>query len=160
MEGGSGRSVSLSRSRIALRASGTTGENNVRNHIPSSSRNHILSSSRNHILSSSRNRRRRYPGSMDDAPFPPCGHPSASEAPSIAAANGVLRFRMSERPKGASSEPAVRCEKRRESGAAGRLRGTSGFAYFCRAESRSHQLAKRAAKRLLIRPDPEHRIKH
>ena len=52
------------------------------------------------------------------------GRPSASMAPSIAAANGGFRFRMSERPKGASSEPAVRCEKRRGPGA------------FCRAPSR------------------------
>src|SRR6056297_877875 len=37
-----------------------------------------------------------------------------SPPPSIAAADGAFRFRMSERPKGASSEPAVRGEKRRE----------------------------------------------
>jgi len=56
-------------------------------------------------------------------------HPSASMAPSIAAANGAFRFRMSERPKGASSEPAVRCEKRREPGAV--CRAPSRHERFC-----------------------------
>src|SRR6056297_1983764 len=56
-------------------------------------------------------------------------HPSASMAPSIAAANGEVRFRMSERPKGASSEPAVRCEKRRGPGAV--CRAPSRHERFC-----------------------------
>ena len=59
--------------------------------------------------------------------------PSASMAPSIAAALvmtiGEVRFRMSERPKGASSEPAVRCEKRRGPGAV--CRAPSRHERFC-----------------------------
>ena len=57
------------------------------------------------------------------------GHPSASMAPSIAAANGGFRFRMSERPKGASSEPAFRCQKRRGPGAV--CRAPSRHERFC-----------------------------
>ena len=82
-----------------------------------------------------RRRRRRVAGTeRSGAMFPTCTQaaaatPSASMAPSIAAANGGFRFRMSERPKGASSEPAVRCEKRRGPGAV--CRAPSRHERFC-----------------------------
>jgi len=77
------------------------------------------------------------------------GHPICLEGVEKRRAGRKKARRMSERPKGASSARPARTEHRRGPGAAGRRRGMSGFAYFCRVKSRSHQPAKPAAKRLL-----------
>src|SRR6056297_121243 len=81
-------------------------------------------------------------------------HPSASMAPSIAAALvmtiGVFRFAcLSDRRERVRNRPFAARNAGDPAQFAGRLRGMSGFAYFCRNKSRSRKPAQPTAKRLL-----------
>ena len=78
------------------------------------------------------------------------GHPSASMAPRSAGPGGKRRAAcLSDRRERVRRVPPGPSIAGDPAHFAGRLRGMSGFAYFCRNKSRSHQPAKLAAKQPL-----------